>query len=158
MFLQLAASNGVFPFNVLHGKSPKPSSITRSFFMIFIINSSFITTKALFLQVQDTVVKYYCKNCRNSFETEEEADACPRCSSKYLEQKHEVKKETTSKRFYTKTGVVYGDTKNAWKSYHSNRDVKQCSKCGSDDFENNYRRRERICRKCGEIYPLPRSG
>ncbi|NUN11067.1 hypothetical protein HUU53_00275 [Candidatus Micrarchaeota archaeon] len=100
-------------------------------------------------------MKYYCKNCRNEFEAED-AEACPKCHSKHLDKKQEDSKPTTEKKFYSSTGMVYGDTKQAWKSFHSQSLTTQCRKCGSEKFKNDVKHRERICSQCGEIYPLPR--
>lgn len=50
---------------------------------------------------------------------------------------------------------VYGDTKGAWRSFHA-QEVKACSKCGSMDFDLDWKHKEKTCRKCGEIFPLPR--
>ncbi|MFH1779824.1 MAG: hypothetical protein ABH803_01615 [Candidatus Micrarchaeota archaeon] len=102
---------------------------------------------------------FFCKNCRHIFEASDDQTTCPRCSSKHTEKKEEKSVSNTGvQKFYTTKGIVYGDTKNAWKSYHASRDVKQCAKCGGIDFKNDYKHREKICNSCGEIYSLPRSG
>ncbi|GEM_PF-1068421 len=66
---------------------------------------------------------------------------------------------TEQPRVYSTSGsMVYGDTKDAWKSYHSNPSggASGCPHCGGTAFELNYKRKEKICKKCGEILPLPR--
>jgi hypothetical protein len=50
---------------------------------------------------------------------------------------------------------VFGETKEAWKSFHA-AEVKQCTKCGGTDFRLDWKHKEKTCIKCGEIYPLPR--
>lgn len=112
-------------------------------------------------------MNYFCKNCKHSFETPDgdEVKACPHCQSKHfgpmivkaLIAKTPVAAGVPQKKFYTSTGIVYGDTKEAWKSYHVSRDVKQCVKCGNAAFKNDHRHKERVCVKCGEIYPLSRN-
>lgn len=59
---------------------------------------------------------------------------------------------------YSATGsIVYGDTKAAWQSYHNTSGGSLgCPHCGNTSFELNYKRKEKICKKCGEILPLPR--
>ncbi len=59
---------------------------------------------------------------------------------------------------YSSAGsIVYGDTKAAWQSYHNTSGGSLgCPHCGNTSFEFNYKRKEKICKKCGEILPLPR--
>lgn len=100
-----------------------------------------------------------CTNCRLSFKADDDSFVreCPRCSStklrKELDKKPDAPKEFKP-RVYNASGVVYGDTKDAWKSFHA-QDVKTC-KCGSTEFDLNWKRKEKVCRKCGEVYALPR--
>ncbi|MFH0713485.1 MAG: hypothetical protein V1722_02790 [Candidatus Micrarchaeota archaeon] len=49
------------------------------------------------------------------------------------------------------------DTKESWKKFHNNTDTAQtCPGCGGVDFEFVWKRKEKICKKCGEIQPLRR--
>ncbi len=105
-------------------------------------------------------MKVSCSNCKLSFEADEDSNVrqCPRCSSKnlkFVRAEKEFEKREPQRRFYTSQGIVYGETKDAWKSFHQ-QDAKACAKCGGIDFDLNFKRREKTCKKCGEIYPLPR--
>lgn len=109
-------------------------------------------------------MKVRCKNCRLEFNADDNAriEKCPRCSSKSLDFKREPPKEAVpgavkkdDKRIYTSAGVVYGETKEAWKSFHA-VEAKACQKCGGTEFARDFRRKEKVCKKCGEIFSLPR--
>ena len=56
---------------------------------------------------------------------------------------------------------VYGsplnDTKESWMKFHNaSGDVQACPGCGEKEFELDWKRREKTCKKCGEIMPLKR--
>jgi len=120
-------------------------------------------------------MKVRCKNCRLEFKADDNSrvDRCPRCDSDKLEKTREPVEPKVENRpgdrqigatgheapkVYSSGGsVVYGDTKDAWKSYHSNPvGGAGCPHCGGTSFEFNYKRKEKICKKCGEIMSLPR--
>ncbi len=121
-------------------------------------------------------MKVRCKNCRLEFKTDDNSrvSRCSRCDSDKLEFTRDPLPETipaatpagtakpgteSSPKVYSTSGaMVYGDTKDAWKSYHSNPGggASGCPHCGGSAFEFNYKRKEKICKKCGEILPLPR--
>lgn len=131
-------------------------------------------------------MKVRCKNCRLEFKADDRSrvSRCPRCDSDRLDITRdplpvvpiENKPSDTqvgatpttgaskpalgheAPKVYSSGGsVVYGDTKDAWKSYHSNpTGGTGCPHCGGTAFEFNYKRKEKICKKCGEILPLPR--
>lgn len=131
-------------------------------------------------------MKVRCKNCRLEFKADDRSrvSRCPRCDSDRLDitrdplpdapiankpgdvqvgattagQTGAKPASSDSPKVYSTSGtVVYGDTKDAWKSYHSNPSGGAgCPHCGGTSFEFNYKRKEKICKKCGEILPLPR--
>jgi len=109
--------------------------------------------------------RYECQNCKFEFEAEE-AVRCPRCSSQKIILKKIIDKTLKpnipqeggaqeKKPFHYSSSQIYGDTKEAWKSFHS-QDVKACRRCGGTDFEINFRVKEKVCKKCGEIMPFQR--
>ncbi len=101
-----------------------------------------------------------CENCRFSFEN---GDSCPRCYSKKIrvfEKKTEPAGAPVERKpmVFDRSGQrVFGDTKAAWKSFHQ-RVQNDCSKCGGKEFKMDYKHKEKTCIKCGEIFPLPRTG
>lgn len=113
-----------------------------------------------------------CANCKLKFEAVDQASVkqCPRCSSRtsLRFEKTDVEKKADAEaakviaaeaaekpKVPATTGIVYGDTKNAWQSFHHN-ESKLCPKCSGTEFELNYKRKERVCKKCGEILSMPR--
>ena len=106
-------------------------------------------------------MKVTCTNCHLAFDADDDSkvEACPRCNSRKL-RKEFVRKEGTPQqgfkpRVYSSSGIVEGDTKQAWKSFH-NQQSSGCSRCGGTEFEMNFKRKEKVCKKCGDVYPLPR--
>ena len=112
--------------------------------------------------------KWTCANCHYKFSSELEIETCPRCTSRRMSVTEEKAPEPASPaaaaladkphtprsyKFYDPR--IYGETKSAWKSFHA-AEVKQCTKCGGLDFDMDWKHKEKTCRKCGEIYPLPR--
>ena len=98
-----------------------------------------------------------CLNCNFRFER---GDFCPRCSSrktKELEFKENPAEEGPRKPMvFNREGQrVFGDTKDAWKSFH-NKAQNACPGCGGTDFSFDHKRKEKSCVKCGEILPMPR--
>ena len=107
-------------------------------------------------------MKVTCVNCKLRFDADDDAriSQCPRCSSKKLRfERAEVERkpfDQSRPRVYSSQGqVVHGDTKAAWQSFHS-ADVKACPKCGGTEFDMNFKRKEKTCKKCGEILNMPR--
>lgn len=120
-------------------------------------------------------MKVRCKNCRLEFKTDDNSrvSRCSRCDSDKLEFTRDPLPEAKAgdgavtaakpassdqpKIYSTSGAMIYGDTKDAWKSYHSNpAGGLGCPHCGGTAFEFNYKRKEKTCKKCGEILPLPR--
>lgn len=105
-----------------------------------------------------------CLNCNLVFF--QEKGSCPRCNSKNIVKKTshdsapEAKTEAPNeakppeKRLYS-SRMVYGDTKTAWQSFHS-ASVSKCPHCGSTEFENDFKHKQKFCKKCGEIVSLRR--
>ncbi|MEW5955383.1 MAG: hypothetical protein AB1626_02480 [Candidatus Micrarchaeota archaeon] len=81
-------------------------------------------------------MKYACSNCNAAFYGEDLAQ-CPRCSSKKVVVMLEGK-----------PGEVAAAVKH---------EEGACPKCGGKDFEFIWRRREKVCKKCGEIFPARRN-
>lgn len=107
-------------------------------------------------------MKYECENCKLEFESEDPLN-CPRCSSRKIKKSFPKKpfddKAATEKR---PGGVVFStrdlsgrEGKEGWREFHSS-EVKACSECGSVDFTLNWKHKEKVCNKCGSIFPLPR--
>ncbi len=54
-------------------------------------------------------------------------------------------------------GAQLNDTKESWMKFHNaSGDVQACPGCGEKEFELDWKRREKTCKKCGEIMPLKR--
>jgi len=83
-------------------------------------------------------VKYACSNCNTAFYGDE-LQQCPRCSSKKITAMYEKPKE--------------GEAGTPHVKYEEGA----CSKCGGKEFEFIWRRREKVCKKCGEIFPARRN-
>ncbi len=102
--------------------------------------------------------KFNCKNCHLDFDAED-AQQCPRCSSTNLMRK--AREEVPGEKRELRKPFVFGapvtDTKESWMKFHNNADTQQaCVACGCKDFEFIWKRKEKICKKCGEILPLRR--
>lgn len=116
-----------------------------------------------------------CKRCSIEFEGENPNIACPRCSAREVVEKqlpkHKTTETTVSSTATTSTAqpsgtaeprrFVFGapitDTKESWKKFHNQSgDVQQCPACGEKEFDFNWKRREKVCKKCGEIMGLKR--
>lgn len=50
---------------------------------------------------------------------------------------------------------VVTDSKRSWKEFHSS-EQKACTQCGGADFDLDFKHKEKVCKKCGNIMPLPR--
>jgi DNA-directed RNA polymerase subunit RPC12/RpoP len=129
------------------------------------------------------IMKYECENCKLQFETEEPQN-CPRCSSRKIRRAYEKKKfdgrsgssgsatsgptgsahsagsghsgpSTGPKVAYSHQSFIGREGKEGWRDFHKS-EVRQCADCGSTEFEFNWKHKERSCKKCGAIYPLPR--
>ena len=107
-------------------------------------------------------MKFSCKNCNLQFEADE-AVICPRCSSRDLEKKLDKWKQGEGatdnpgghKVAYSTNRVAYSDTKDGWKAALSH-ETKVCPDCGNPEFDLNWKRREKTCKKCGAVFPLAR--
>lgn len=103
-------------------------------------------------------LKYQCENCSLEFESDDALN-CPRCSSRKIKRVFEKKPfapaaapKTLAARPVSFAGR---EGKEGWKDFHRS-EVKACAECGSVDFELNWKHKEKVCRKCGAIYNLPR--
>lgn len=102
-----------------------------------------------------------CLNCKLVFRGV--GSACPRCNSKNVRKNVSAKPERKAAVAHPASDAakrapfraVYGDTKNAWQSFH-NTSVTQCPACGSTEFENDFKHKQKYCKKCGEIISLRR--
>ncbi|MFH1056891.1 MAG: hypothetical protein V1717_03800 [Candidatus Micrarchaeota archaeon] len=100
-----------------------------------------------------------CLNCHFRFER---GTYCPRCNSHKIRELEFKEKEAPAPGqerkplVFDKSGQrIFGDTKDAWKSFHSSVQT-ACPNCGGTDFGMDHKHKEKTCRKCGEIMPLPR--
>ncbi|HLC47524.1 MAG TPA: hypothetical protein VJI13_00480 [Candidatus Norongarragalinales archaeon] len=62
---------------------------------------------------------------------------------------------TGDKVAYSHQSFIGREGKEGWRDFHKS-EVRQCADCGGLEFEFNWKHKERICKKCGAIYPLPR--
>ncbi len=88
----------------------------------------------------------------------EESSQCPRCSSTNIFRKarEELPGEKKEQRKFV-FGAPVSDTKESWMKFHNNTDTAQgCAACGSKEFEYIWKRKEKVCKKCGDILPLRR--
>jgi len=120
------------------------------------------------VEVRGVPVKYACKNCNLRFDADD-AVICPRCSSKNLEHAFDKKKEFSGsspaaeakpaagepKVAYSTNRHVYSETKAGWASFHSS-EMRACPDCGTAEFDFNWKRKEKTCKKCGSVFPLGR--
>ena len=92
------------------------------------------------------MVAYSCNECRFRFEVATKATTCPRCGS-------------ASVAVYENRGAVGSDSlksgKEGWRDFH-NQQQKTCPRCNGTEFDLNYKRKEKVCKKCGEVLALPR--
>jgi hypothetical protein len=117
-------------------------------------------------------MKFCCQNCRLKFDAHEGSLVCPRCSSKRIEQVVDKKKKAeeggahagqagqagqAGKSFGPRGPSVLGEGKEAWMAAQT-FEIKVCPDCGSTEFDLNFKRREKVCRKCGSIFPLRKPG
>ncbi len=91
--------------------------------------------------------KFICSNCGNHGDN---PAICTKCFSKNIAAPGQKVAVTGNKQVMT-------EGKEGWKSFHS-QEVTKCTKCGSNEFVYNYKRKEKTCKKCGEIFSLPRRG
>jgi RNA polymerase subunit RPABC4/transcription elongation factor Spt4 len=96
----------------------------------------------------------------------DDAVICPRCSSKSIDKVFEKKRdygdqpgqerEQAGPRVaYSTNRHVYSETKAGWASFHSS-EMRACPDCGGADFDLNWKRKEKTCKKCGSVFPLGR--
>ena len=107
---------------------------------------------------------FSCDNCHNKFSAED-ASQCPRCNSKHITLLKEKKEATeASAQPHNKPAqpssrgpIIMGDTKASWAAYHAS-EITACPDCGSTEFDFNWKRREKSCKKCGSVFGLKRRG
>jgi len=125
----------------------------------------------LFLHHEEKKKWWQCLNCKMRFEAAEEPDVCPRCSSGHVRPFGQEDTSGKPKSFLgpvqkeaaAGSGAprlqggqrVFGDTKDAWKSFHSSSPT-NCPKCGGTNFTRDFKHKERTCKNCGEISSLRR--
>lgn len=121
-------------------------------------------------------MKFHCDNCRFDFSSDGSTPICPRCSSKSVHQirlRHEEAHPSASTvgvesgaQPATQTSAsqkapvsggprVFGTGKQAWMASQS-FEQKGCPDCGGVDFDLNWKRKEKTCKKCGHVLPLGR--
>jgi RNA polymerase subunit RPABC4/transcription elongation factor Spt4 len=109
-------------------------------------------------------MKYECENCKLQFDSED-PQICPRCSSKKIRRAFDKKKfdnktpgqvtHLGERVAHSHQSIVGREGKEGWRDFHSTQ-TKGCFECGGIDFEFNWKHKEKICKKCGAIMPLPR--
>ncbi len=109
------------------------------------------------------MMKYECENCKLQFDSDD-PQICPRCSSRRIKRAIERKKfddkaasggPLKERTAFSHQSFIGRDGKEGWRDFHKT-DVRGCADCGGTDFELNWKHKEKICKKCGAIYPLPR--
>jgi RNA polymerase subunit RPABC4/transcription elongation factor Spt4 len=108
------------------------------------------------------MMKYECENCKLQFDSDD-PQICPRCSSRKIRRAFEKKKvEDKPVAIIQKEKVAYShqsfagrEGKEGWRDFH-NTQIRGCTDCGGTDFDFNWKHKEKICKKCGAIFPLPR--
>ncbi|MEK6843320.1 MAG: hypothetical protein AABY04_02440 [Candidatus Micrarchaeota archaeon] len=105
-------------------------------------------------------MKHECENCKLQFDSEEPQN-CPRCSSRKIKRAFDKKKFDTKpivaagKPVYSHHSTIGREGKEGWRDFHSSQ-TKSCPECNGLEFEYNWKHKEKICKKCGSIMPLPR--
>lgn len=109
-------------------------------------------------------MKYACENCSLQWEAED-AVICPRCSSRkvgkaaFEKRKFaEEKPQLTEKRervAYSHQSFAARDGKEGWKDFHKS-EIRACLECGGLEFDLNWKHKEKVCRKCGSVFPMQR--
>ncbi len=111
---------------------------------------------------------FSCSNCGFRFEGAG-AKSCPRCASaevsEFRQSRHERGGVTVvrEERPVIEGGpanphhklVHYREGKEGWRDFH-NQQATACPNCGGTEFDRDAKRKEKVCRKCGEVMSLPR--
>ncbi len=109
---------------------------------------------------------FSCSNCGFRFTTEEKKN-CPRCSSgdthEFKQSRHErggvavvsAERPAGPEGVARHKPVHYRGGKGGWVDFHSQQ-TNVCPHCCGTEFERDYRKKEKTCKKCGEILALPR--
>ncbi|OIO26417.1 hypothetical protein AUJ14_01840 [Candidatus Micrarchaeota archaeon CG1_02_55_22] len=105
---------------------------------------------------------FRCSNCNFRFQAEE-ADKCPRCSSIDVAAfGKDIAQDTNTPRTPgapAPTGDkprVFREGKAGWRDFHTQDSSRACPECGGAEFTLDYKRKEKTCKKCGAVLPLPR--
>lgn len=124
--------------------------------------------------LKETTQAFLCQNCRFIFSETGTADAsvrvCPRCNSKNtVKQARQAPAADTQSESADKKTVrlatqhykigstqrVFGETKEAWKSFHSS-EIASCPHCGGTRFSLDFKHKEKVCLNCGTVLSLRR--
>ena len=110
---------------------------------------------------------YSCSNCHFRFESAEKKN-CPRCSSAEVTEFKQTRSERDGHAVVREEKPVvagerppghvpfhYAEGKEGWKSFHAQQ-TNVCPHCGGVEFDLDWGKKEKTCRKCGEILPLQR--
>ena len=112
---------------------------------------------------------FSCSNCAFRFEADE-LKPCPRCASadviEFRQSRHErggvtvVREDrpvpaTGAPGTKPHTPMHYREGKAGWQDFH-NQQAMACPNCGGTEFDRDAKRKEKVCRKCGEVMALPR--
>jgi len=98
-------------------------------------------------------------SCGFRFEAADKKN-CPRCSSAEVSSFSNRRDENvpSSSEAPHRAPTSFGPLKSGkegWKSFHSNEMV-VCPDCSGKEFDLNWKRKEKTCRKCGAVLALPR--
>ncbi len=126
------------------------------------------------VSLKEATPAFLCQNCRLIFSGTGAVDAltrvCPRCNSKNVVkqakqapaanmQSESADEKTvmpaTQHRKIGSTQRVFGETKEAWKSFHSS-EIASCPHCGGTRFSLDFKHKEKVCSNCGAVLSLRR--
>jgi len=102
--------------------------------------------------------KCVCQSCRYAFAEDAAAVECPRChaSNVLCRPFKEGEKEAFASTQARKEALT--TSKQSWREFHASGAAQKCPRCGGGQFKLDYKHKEKVCLKCGELLPLPRRG
>lgn len=100
-------------------------------------------------------MKCVCQACRNAYYSDDPLEGCPVCGSATVTRVKEKEGERDAAAGRPQYKNVVTDSKQSWREFHST-EQKACTQCGSTDFNLDFKHKEKVCKKCGNIMSLPR--
>ncbi len=98
---------------------------------------------------------FECKSCRFRFQSSE-SKKCPRCDSQEVFEYVSRSQTESSNPTNPSTSKVIREGKEGWRDFHNNSQTSTCPECGGTNFDLNWKRKEKTCKKCGAVFSLPR--